>query len=157
MVTERASAKADADTFGVFLGHFSSGRRRLGAAEVEFEKRCRDLLPSLRREAHGLRFHVATIDGPAVMSSWTSAHLALALRHVDPDVALSELRSLYSGCQRDDGLLAAERVAGDAERSARAGEVGPIFGEDQRSHLIAPPVAAFAVASLRARGRAGRS
>jgi hypothetical protein len=115
---------------------------------VEFEARCRDLLPSLEREGHGLRFHVAAVDDPAVLSSWTSGHLALAMRHLHPEAALAELRSLYAGCQRDNGLLAAERVAGERERAVRTREVGPIFGEDERSLLIAPPVAAFAAARL---------
>jgi len=115
---------------------------------VEFEARCRDLLPSLEREGHGLRFHVATVDGPAVLSSWTSAHLALALRHLDPAAALAELRSLYAGCQGESGLIAAELVAGDRERALRTREVGPIFGEDECSLLIAPPVAAFASARM---------
>jgi hypothetical protein len=115
---------------------------------VEFEARCRSLLPSLEREGHGLRFHVAAAEDPAVLSSWTSAHLALALRRVAPDLAASELRSLYAGCQRDNGLLASERVAGERERAARTKAVGPIFGEDERSLLIAPPVAAFAAARM---------
>ncbi len=115
---------------------------------MEFETRCRELLPTLEREAHGLRFHVAAVDAPAVLSSWTSAHLALALRRLAPEAAVAELRSLYAGCQRDNGLLAAERVAGDRERAARTREIGPVFGEDERSLLIAPPVAAFAVARM---------
>ena len=115
---------------------------------MEFEARCRELLPRLEREAHGRRFHVATVDGPAVLSSWTSAHLALALRNLDPVAAIAELRSLYAGCQRDNGLLASERVAGDRERASRTAEVGPIFGEDERSLLISPPVAAFAAARM---------
>ena len=115
---------------------------------MEFEARCRELLPHLSREAHGVRFHVAAADDPAVLSAWTSAHLALALRHLDPAAALTELRSLYGICQRDNGLLAAERVAGDRERAARTRQVGPIFGEDERSLLISPPVAAFAAARM---------
>jgi len=39
-------------------------------------------------------------------------------------------------------------VAGDHERAARTKAVGPIFGEDERSLLIAPPVAAFAAARM---------
>ncbi len=115
---------------------------------MEFETRCRSLLPHLAREAHGVRFHVAAADAPAVLSSWTSAHLALALRKLAPELALAELRSLYAACQRDNGLLASERVAGERERAARTKAVGPIFGEDERSLLIAPPVAAFAVARM---------
>lgn len=154
MVTERATAEAGAAPSGFFSPE-SIRTQTTGAAELEFEQRCRDLLPSLEREDGGLRFHVATVDGPAVMSSWTSAHLALSLRHIDAAAALAELRALYEGCQRDDGLLAAERVAGEAERSARTREVGAIFGEDARSQLIAPPVAAFAVACLALAGAEG--
>ena len=119
-----------------------------GAAELEFEARCRRLLPRLEREVNGLRFHVAAVDAPAILSSWTSAHVALALRHLDPAAAAQELRNLYAGCQRDNGLLAAERVAGDRERALRTAQVGPIFGEDERSLLTAPPVAAFAASRL---------
>ncbi len=124
---------------------------------MEFETRCRNLLPHLSREAHGLPFHVAAPDEPAVLSSWTSAHLALALRRIDPDLALAELRSLYAGCQRDNGLLASERVAGERERAARTRAVGPIFGEDERSLLIAPPIAAFAASRMTLGGAAGAS
>jgi hypothetical protein len=102
----------------------------------------------VREGASGARFHVAATDAPAVQSSWTSAHLALALHRLDPALALAELRSLYASCQRDDGLLASERVAGERERAERTKAVGPIFGEDERSLLIAPPVAAFAAARM---------
>ncbi len=115
---------------------------------MEFEARCRKLLPELIREAHGVRFHVDAADAPAVLSSWSSAHLALALRAIDPALAVAELANLYAACQRDDGLLAAERVAGERERAARSKAVGPIFGEDERSLLIGPPVAAFAAARM---------
>lgn len=115
---------------------------------MEFETRCRSLLPHLARDGHGVRFHVAATDAPASQSSWTSAHLALALWKLDPALARAELRSLYSSCQRDDGLLASERVAGDRARAERSKAVGPIFGEDERSLLIAPPVAAFAAARI---------
>jgi len=115
---------------------------------LEFEERCRRLLPKLEREALGTRFHVAAEGAPAVLSAWTSAHLALALRHIDPAAALAELRALYDACQRENGLLAAERAGGERERQQRAAEVGPIFGEDERSLLISPPVAAFAAARL---------
>ncbi|MEX2208756.1 MAG: hypothetical protein WEF50_21280 [Myxococcota bacterium] len=124
---------------------------------MEFETRCRSLLPHLARDGHGVRFHVAATDAPAVQSSWTSAHLALALWNLDPALALAELRSLYASCQRDEGLLASERVAGDHARAERTKAVGPIFGEDERSLLISPPVAAFAAARMaRADGIATR-
>lgn len=115
---------------------------------MEFEARCRRLVPNLARELDGTRFHTCDVAAPAVLSSWTSAHLALGLRHLDPAAAAAELRSLYALCQRDNGLLAAERVVGDRERALRTAEVGPIFGEDNRSLLISPPIAAFAAARM---------
>jgi hypothetical protein len=65
---------------------------------LDFEERCRRLLPRLEREALGERFHVAAVGAPAVLSSWTSAHLALALQPIDPVAALGELRALYAAC-----------------------------------------------------------
>jgi len=122
---------------------------------VEFEARSRKLLPELVREAHGVRFHVAATDAPTSLSAWSSAHLALALRALDPALAVAELSNLYATCQRADGLLASERVAGERERAVRAQAVGPIFGEDERSLLIAPPVAAFAAARMALAGADG--
>ncbi|MFI5314894.1 MAG: hypothetical protein ACHQ6T_04280 [Myxococcota bacterium] len=115
---------------------------------MEFERRSRELLSALARDAHGLRFHVAELGAPSVLSSWDSAHLALALLHVDPAAAVAELRALYAACQRDDGLVAGERAVDSRERAARQAALGPLFGEDERSILIAPPVAAYAAARL---------
>ncbi len=115
---------------------------------MDFEARCRRLVPNLAREIDGAGFHAGDVADPAVLSSWTSAHLALGLRHIDPAAAVTELRTLYASCQRENGLLAAERVAGARERAIRTAVVGPIFGEDDRSQLIGPPVAAFAAARM---------
>jgi hypothetical protein len=122
---------------------------------LDFERRCRELLSALAREANGMAFHVAERDAPAVVSSWESAHAALALRHLDPAAAAAELRAVYAACQRDDGLVASERAAGPKERAARQAALGPLFGEDERSILISPPVAAYAAARLAAAGGAG--
>jgi mannosylglycerate hydrolase MGH1-like protein len=121
---------------------------------VEFERRCRDLLSELAREANGVSFHVAERGSPDVLSAWESAHLALVLRHVDPAAAASELRALYGACQRNDGLVAGARALDAKSRAARQAELGPLFGEDERSILIAPPVAAYAAARLAAGGGA---
>jgi mannosylglycerate hydrolase MGH1-like protein len=120
---------------------------------VDFERRCRELWPVFARTAHELAFHVDAPSAPNVLSSWTSAHVALALAPQDPTAATAELRALYRACQRADGLVAGER-AGDAKaRAERQAAVGPLFGEDERSILIAPPVAAYAAARLaRAQG-----
>jgi hypothetical protein len=115
---------------------------------VEFERRCRDLLSLLAREANGLSFHVADRESPNVLSAWDSAHLALVLRHVDPAGAASELRALYAACQRNDGLVAGARAFDAKARAALQSELGPLFGEDERSILVAPPVAAYAAARL---------
>jgi hypothetical protein len=121
---------------------------------LEFERRCRELLSGLVREANGLSFHVADTAAPSVLSAWDSAHLALVLRHVDAAAAAAELRALYRACQRDDGQVASERALDARARAARQAELGPLFGEDERSILIAPPVAAYAAARLASAGGA---
>ena len=115
---------------------------------MEFERRCREVLSSLAREAGGVSFHVAEAGAPNILSAWDSAHLALALRHVDPAAAVNELRALYRACQREDGLVASARAFDARARAQRQAELGPLFGEDERSILIAPPVAAYAAARL---------
>ncbi len=121
---------------------------------LDFERRCRELLAGLRREAQGAPFHVAERGAPSVVSSWDSAHAALVLRHLDPAAAAAELRGLYAACQRDDGLVASERAAGPKERAERQAVLGPLFAEDGRSILISPPIAAYAAARLVAAGGA---
>jgi hypothetical protein len=115
---------------------------------LEFERRCRELLSSLAREANGVSFHVADTAGTSVLSAWDSAHLALALRHVDPAAAAAELRTLYRVCQRENGLVAGARAFDARGRAAQQAALGPIFGEDERSILIAPPVAAYVAARI---------
>src|SRR5262245_17820664 len=115
---------------------------------LDFQRRCRELLSALLRGANGFSFHVAGRTAPSVVSSWDSAQAALVLRHLDPAAAAAELRTLYAACQRDDGLVASERAVGPAERAARQAALGPLFGEDERSILISPPVAAYAAARL---------
>ncbi|HTO55461.1 MAG TPA: hypothetical protein VMR50_18905 [Myxococcota bacterium] len=119
---------------------------------MEFEHRCRDLLPALARESADLAYHVAERGAPALLSAFDSAHLALALRHLDAAAAAAELRALYQACQRANGLVAGARAFDAAARSAAHGELGPLFGEDDRSILIAPPVAAYAAARLASAG-----
>jgi len=121
---------------------------------LDFERRCRELLAALRREAHGAPFHVSERGAPSVVSSWDSGHAALVLRHLDPAAAAAELRALYAACQRDDGLVASERAAGPKERAERQAVLGPLFAEDGRSILISPPIAAYAAARLVAAGGA---
>lgn len=115
---------------------------------MEFERRCRELMSLLARDANGVSFHVADTSAPSVLSAWDSAHLALALRHTDPAAAAAELRALYRACQGDDGLVAGARAFDARARAAQQAALGPLFGEDERSILIAPPVAAYAAARL---------
>jgi len=121
---------------------------------LEFERRCRQLLSTLVREANGVSFHVADANAPSVLSAWDSAHVALALRGSDPAAAAAELRALYQACQRESGLVAGSRAFDARARAALQAELGPLFGEDERSILIAPPVAAFAAAKLALAGGA---
>ena len=115
---------------------------------MEFERRCREVLDLLARAGDGGPFHVAGRADADVRSSWASAHAVLALQALDPAAALAELRALYRVCQRADGLVAGECASDARARSARQAEVGPLFGEDGRSILIAPPVGAYAAARL---------
>ena len=115
---------------------------------MEFAGRCRKLLSSLVRETNGVSFHVADREAPSVLSAWDSAHVALALRHLEPAAAAAELRTLYQACQRPDGRVAGARAFDAKARAALQAELGPLFGEDERSILIAPPVAAYAAARL---------
>jgi hypothetical protein len=82
------------------------------------------------------------------ISAWWSAHHALALRHLDPELALAELRSLYAACQDRNGFVAHDRLlpGADAEQSPDA--LASLRSEDGRSPLIDPPLAAYAAARL---------
>jgi hypothetical protein len=112
------------------------------ASVTELEKLLEDLQTPSERGV----FHRASADSAAVISSWDSAHAALALLARDPAAALAELETLYAWLGRPDGLLAAERAL-DAEAAAqRAAEIGEVFDASGTSVLIAPPVAAYAVA-----------
>lgn len=105
---------------------------------MDLATRCRELFQSLEREGFGGRFHAArSADGEpstAALSAWSSAHHALVLRHLDGALALDELRTLYAACQTESGLVMLER---------------PLAGERaEDALLVAPPIAAYAVARL---------
>ena len=107
---------------------------------MDSQARCRELFQKLERQADGGRFHVATSDGEAItVSSFASAHHALALRHLDPALAAEELRTVFAECQVESGLVVAER---------------PQDGE--RTPFVAPPVAAYAAARLLLAGDLGQ-
>ena len=108
---------------------------------MDLATRSRELLQSLEREGFGARFHAASAEANGTLSSWSSAHHALALRSSDPALAADELRSAYAACQLESGLVVRERGPG-VEQSADA-----LF--------IEPPVAAFAAARLALSGDDG--
>ena len=93
------------------------------------------LFQKLRREAFGGRYHLPSGDAPERLSAFASAHHALALRHLDPALAVDELRTLYAACQTESGLVVRERAP------AEDGATG-------EAPFIGPPVAAFATARL---------
>jgi len=101
----------------------------------DVEQACAAMLESLEHEAFGGRFHLSGTSKLPALSSWASAHAALAMRHLDPAYARDELQTLYEACQHPDGLLARERSLDDDE-------------VDGRSPFIDPPVSAYAVARM---------
>jgi hypothetical protein len=100
----------------------------------DLEQVCRALLETHAHAAAGVTLHLAEAPGPLV--TWTSAHAALALRHLDPAAACAELRALYALCQRQNGLL------------ARAQSLVPTAREPDDHGFIDPPFAAYVVARL---------
>lgn len=115
---------------------------------MDLVERSRELFQGLRRDVFGGVVHCASSDTAGLVSALSSAHHALALRHLDSALALSELDTLYGTCQLEDGLLAEERALDPAAQVARASDFGPIYREDGRSWLVGPPVAAYAAAKL---------
>jgi len=93
----------------------------------------RDLFASLRRKSPGGAFHVPFADAPDHISSWHSAHHALALRHLDPAAAAEELAAVYAACQLPNGLVLRDRQ---------------LDSQAEPVPLIAPPVAAYAAARM---------
>jgi hypothetical protein len=117
---------------------------------VDLEARCRDLFRSHCLEEFGGVFHVSHPTAYPALRSWDSGYHALALRHVDLELATAELRTLYGAGQREDGLVMHERPLPSAEKWAqdRVERFGPLFREDGGSWLIDPPVAAYAAARV---------
>ena len=115
---------------------------------MDLEQRARQLFESLKADAFGVSLHRSALDSAPSISAWSCAHHALALRHLDPVLALEELRGLYRSCQADDGLLAEERPLSKDDAAARAASVGPLYRDEGPSWLIGPPVAAYAAARL---------
>jgi hypothetical protein len=106
---------------------------------------CRRLFESHRREDFGGVFHVSSPGGANVLSSWASAHHALALRHLELGLARRELETLYRANRLESGLVSRERLLDGATPSS---SLAPVLGEHGCSRLIEPPLAAFAAACV---------
>lgn len=100
-------------------------------------------------------FHLPSPDAASRISAWWSAHHALALRHLDPQLALAELRSVYGACQDRNGFVARDRVLPEAEATGHPDPLASLRSEDGRSPLIDPPLAAYAAARLVLDGQTG--
>ncbi len=102
-----------------------------------------------RAEGLGGTYHCADGEPPTLRSSDSGYH-ALALRHLEPELAETELRTLYGASQLDSGLVVYEHPMSWTEEllAERTSKFGPLFREDGRSWLIDPPVAAYAAARI---------
>ena len=116
----------------------------------ELVEACRAMFVSHRASAFGEQFHIPAAVEYGCLFSWDSGYHALALRHLDPELARQELLALFRANRCEDGLLAHERpLPGSEARTALVTDwLGPIYRPDGRSWLIDPPVGAFAVAQL---------
>jgi hypothetical protein len=113
---------------------------------MNLDASCRRLFEHHRRETFGGLFHVASLEAGGSLCSWASAHHALALRHLEPDLARVELETLYRANRLESGLVSRERVV-DAEALANE-PLAVLLGEDGRSRLIEPPMAAYSAARV---------
>jgi hypothetical protein len=94
-------------------------------------------------------FHVPNMEVYPALFAWDSGYHALALRHIDLDLAVGELTTLYRANVLPDGLLSHQRFVpgADETRDFVVQLFGPMFDGD-RTAFVDPPVAAFAAATL---------
>jgi hypothetical protein len=112
---------------------------------MDLDASCRRLFEGHRREALGGVFHVPSPADAHALCSWASAHHALALRHLEPELARAELATLYRANRLESGLVSRERLIDGAAASE---SLGAVIGEHGCSQLIQPPLAAFAAARI---------
>jgi len=111
--------------------------------------RCSALFRDHRVEAFGGTFHVPDRDTYPALFAWDSGFHALSLLHLDPGIALEELRTLYSANRLPDGQLSHQRFVPGAVEQQRFIEdlFGPMFDGD-RTPFVDPPTAAYAAARV---------
>ncbi len=111
--------------------------------------RCSALFRDHQVDAFGGTFHVPDRDTYPALFAWDSGYHALSLLHLDPEIALEELRTLYGANRLPDGLLSHQRYVPGAEEHQHFIEelFGPMFDGD-RTPFVDPPTAAYAAARL---------
>lgn len=104
-----------------------------------------------RVQAFGGVFHVPDVQTYPAVFSWDSGYHALSLRHLDNNLAVQELTTLYAANRLSTGLLSHQRFIPGADDAQRLIEelFGPMFDGD-RTPFIDPPTAAYAAARLSA-------
>ncbi len=122
---------------------------RHAGVPVSLEDRCAELLRDHEVEAFGGTFHVPDRDSYPALFAWDSGYHALSLLHLDPDIAVEELTTLYGANRLPDGLLSHQRYVPGAEEHQRFIEelFGPMFDGD-RTPFVDPPTPAYAAARL---------
>jgi hypothetical protein len=112
---------------------------------MDLDASCRRLFESHRREAFGGLFHVPSLGSANALSAWASAHHALALRHLDRELARAELETLYRANRLESGLVSRQRVLDGAVPGE---SLAALLEEHGRSRFIGPPLSAFAAARI---------
>lgn len=115
----------------------------------ELEMACRSMFERHRVHAFGGIFHVPDVERYPALFAWDSGYNVLAMRHLEPELAVEEMRTLYRASTLDSELLSHQRYVPGAEAHQASIEelFGPMFEED-RSPFIDPPTAAYAAARL---------
>jgi hypothetical protein len=116
---------------------------------MEFNEACVAMFVRHRVAAFDGQFHVPDVSRYPALFSWDSGYHALCLRHLDQELALLELSTLYGANTLPGGLLSHQRFIPGADEHQHFIEelFGPMFVGD-RTPFIDPPTAAYAGARL---------